>query len=225
MLDLAAIMLSGFPALLAADGKKVMFGILALALGYVLGSVSFGIIIPRILGGTRDIRTVGSGNAGTTNVLRTQGKKQALLVLIGDVCKGMLGAWLGALILPGLWGSAIAGIGTVMGHSFPLYFNLKGGKGVATGVGALLVMSPQIGSIALLVFILVVILTRWVSFGSMLGAASLIPLCWLFEAPIAVVFYSYFMAAFVIWRHRSNIKKLLSGTESKLGEFRKEGKQ
>jgi len=213
------------PLFLAAESSWLFLGLAALALGYALGSVSFGILIPRIFGGIKDIRMVGSGNAGTTNVLRTQGKKQALLVFLGDMLKGMAGTWLGGLLLAGSWGAALAGFGTVLGHSFPAYFNFKGGKGVATGVGTLFVLSPKMAAYALLVFILVVLLTRWVSLGSIMAAASLVPLSHLLHLPQAVVLYSYITAVFVIWRHRSNIRKLLSGTESKLGKSRSEGKK
>lgn len=213
------------PVFLAAQGSRVFLGLAALALGYALGSVSFGILIPRVFGGIEDIRTVGSGNAGTTNVLRTQGKKQALLVFLGDMFKGMAGTWLGGFLLSGYWGAALAAFGTVLGHSYPLYFNFKGGKGVATGVGTLFVLSPKMAAYALLVFFLVVLLTRWVSLGSIMAATSLIPLSLMLHLPQPVVLYSCIVAIFVIWRHRSNIRKLLSGTESKLGESRTEGKK
>lgn len=204
---------------LSKYGDPVM-SLLVLVLGYLLGSISFGIILPRILANVDDIRNMGSGNAGTTNVLRTQGKKLALLVLLGDLCKGLVGAWLGFL-LAGALGAAFASFGTIIGHCYPVFFGFKGGKGVATGIGTIFVIDFRIGIIASLVFISVILITKYVSLGSILGAASVYFLTPFFAPALPVFIYCLFAASFVIWRHHSNIVKLLRGTETRLDQFQR----
>jgi glycerol-3-phosphate acyltransferase PlsY len=193
--------------------KAIMAGLLA----YLLGSMSFAIIIPRLWGTSRDIRREGSGNAGATNVLRTQGKLQGALVLLGDLLKGVLAVWLG-LALAGDAGGGAAGGLVLLGHCFPLFFGFKGGKGVATAAGALLVLLPQALAVLLVVFLLTVALARMVSLGSLTGALTL-PVClWFFRPPGPVAFFGLFAAILVFWNHRDNIKRILAGTENKLGK-------
>jgi len=192
--------------------------IAALIIGYLLGSVSFGIILPRIIAGTEDIRKLGSGNAGTTNVLRTQGKSMALLVLLGDVGKGLLGCWLG-LVLAGPLGGALGSLGTLLGHCYPLYFQFKGGKGVATGVATVIMIEPRAAILALAIFAIIVLWKKIVSLGSILGAASIYVTIWLFKPELPLLLYCLFAPTFVIIRHRSNIKRIVNGTEAKINLF------
>ena len=184
--------------------------------GYLLGSVNCSIILSR-LRYRDDIRRHGSGNAGMTNTLRTYGKLPAVLVLLGDGAKGVLAAWLGGL-LAGTAGAYLAGLFAVVGHMFPLFFRFKGGKGVATAAGVILGSCQPVLLFLLAVFLLVVGGSRYVSLGSV-TVAALYPfaMLWYTRALGPEVLCALLMAALVIWAHRSNIKRLLSGTENKLG--------
>ena len=187
--------------------------------GYLLGSVSFSIILSRVRY-QDDIRRHGSGNAGMTNTLRTYGKLSAVLVLLGDAAKGALAGWLGWL-LAGEAGMYVAGLLAVIGHMAPVFFDFRGGKGVATAAGFILVSNPPVFLLLLVVFLAVVFLSRYVSLGSV-TVAVLYPLGSLFFRGPSGVWQSalcpFFIAALVIWAHRSNIKRLATGTENKLGK-------
>lgn len=193
--------------------------LLAGLIGYLLGSVSFSIILSRVRY-RDDIRRHGSGNAGMTNTLRTYGKGSAALVLLGDAAKGALAGWLGWQ-LGGAPAMYIAGLLAVMGHMFPIFFGFRGGKGVATAAGFILASNLPALLLLVAVFLLVVFGSRYVSLGSITVAviypfAALFfqwpPECW------QSVVCPFLMAALVIWAHRSNIKRLLTGTENKLGK-------
>lgn len=189
-------------------------------IGYLLGSISFSIILSRLCY-RDDIRRHGSGNAGMTNTLRTYGKPSAFLVLLGDAFKGFLSAYLG-LLLAGPDGACAAGLFAVVGHMFPLYFGFRGGKGVATAAGVLLFTCPPVFAALAVVFLLVIFVSRYVSLGSV-TVAVLYPLAMLWIMGddgllIPPVLCPFLMAALVIWAHRSNIRRLLSGTENKLGQ-------
>lgn len=189
--------------------------------GYLLGSVSFSIILSR-LRYRDDIRRHGSGNAGMTNTLRTYGKISAVLVLAGDAAKGAAAAWIGWKLGGSAAAVYLAGLFAVVGHMFPLYFSFRGGKGVATAAGFILGSRPLLLLALAAVFLLVVVLSRYVSLGS-ITVAVLYPLAmaWVTRGggtllrPEALC--ALLMAALVIWAHRSNIGRLLSGTENKLG--------
>ncbi|MEL7624425.1 MAG: glycerol-3-phosphate 1-O-acyltransferase PlsY [Clostridiales bacterium] len=196
--------------------KLLMAGIFA----YLLGSMSFGIIIPRLLGTSRDIRQEGSGNAGATNVLRTQGKLQGALVLLTDLLKGALAAWIG-LSLAGVAGGGVAGIFAMLGHCFPVFFGFKGGKGVATGAGVVLVLLPKALLIMIAAFILAILITRMVSLGSIAGAVTLLVCMLFFQPPVPIILFGVCAVALVLWKHESNIKRILAGTENKLGKKNK----
>lgn len=205
------------------DALTVMYGplykaVLALAIGYLLGSISFSILVPRLKAGITDIRALGSGNAGATNVLRTQGKAMAILVLFGDIAKGVIGAWIGYL-LAGALGGALGSAGAIVGHCFPIFFQFKGGKGVATGIATIMMVDPYVGLAAVLVFILTIILTKTVSLGSILGAASIYITVWIFKPELPLILYCLFGATLVIVRHRSNIHRIINGTEDRLDHF------
>lgn len=184
---------------------------------YLLGSVSFGIVVSRAMG-LPDPSTYGSGNPGATNVLRTGKKSAALLTLMGDAAKGWLAVWLALHFgLSPLW-VAIVGAAVFLGHLYPVYYQFKGGKGVATALGVLLALSPWLGLAVMLVWVLVFAVWRYSSLAALV-AAALAPLYafWQFGAePRALLVV--LMAALLIWRHKSNIKKLLAGEESGFGK-------
>jgi glycerol-3-phosphate acyltransferase PlsY len=193
------------------------------AIAYLIGSINFSVIFSRKIAGF-DLREKGSKNAGTTNMLRTVGKKGAAIVLICDILKGVVAVAIAKLI-SGSVNSAIAcqiaGFCAVLGHTFPIFFEFKGGKGVATSIGILLVLNWQIGLICLLYGIIMIILTRMVSLGS-ITAAILFPVLTIFIRShyIATGFnYTIFgiiMVAFILFNHRSNIKRLNEGTENRI---------
>ena len=194
-------------------------------LSYLIGSINFSVIISKRVAGF-DVREKGSGNAGTTNMLRTVGKKAALITLVCDILKGVISILL-ALLIGKIAKEAnnsilvqIAGILVIIGHTFPIFFKFKGGKGVATAVGVLLTTNWQIGLICLIFGLVLIALTRMVSLGS-ITAAILFPILVLFIKTNYIVegnyfIYSLIIAVMVVFNHRENVKRLLSGTENKL---------
>lgn len=181
---------------------------------YLLGSLNAAIVVSKLLRGY-DIRDKGSGNAGLTNSLRTMGAKCTVLVLLGDVGKGVVAALVGGY-LAGPLGKLVSGIFVMLGHMFPLYFGFRGGKGALVGVTMLFVFDWRVFCIAMAVFTVVVVLTRYVSLGSMLGAASFPFSTWfLYHDPLYVALAAL-MAAGLIFMHRGNISRLIAGTERRL---------
>ena len=201
----------------------IIVGIVA----YLIGSISFSVIISKKMAGF-DVREKGSGNAGATNMLRSVGKKAAILTLLGDALKGVV-AILFAIIVGAIAKSAdksllvqIAGILVVVGHTFPIFFGFKGGKGVATSLGVLLMTIWKIGLICLVFALVLMAVTRMVSLGS-IGAAVLFPVLVLFihtnftiSEGSSYFVYSVILAAIVIFNHRANVQRILNGTENKL---------
>lgn len=206
--------------------------IIVLIMAYLIGSINFSIILSKKMAGF-DVREKGSGNAGTTNMLRTVGKKAALITLLCDILKGVVPVLLAVLIgnIANNFGAEIrvdylaqiAGIATVIGHTFPIYFGFKGGKGVASSLGLILIINWQIGLICLVFALLVMAITRMVSLGS-ITAAILFAVLVIFNigSEYYIVqngnyrIFGIVLAAIVIFNHRSNIKRILSGTENKL---------
>ena len=192
--------------------------------GYLLGSVSFAVLVSRVFG-LNDPRSYGSGNPGATNVLRSGSKAAAIAVLVLDVLKGLLPVALVLHIGPdyGLTGAgaaALTGLAAFVGHLYPVFFGFKGGKGVATALGVVLALSPWLALAVLVVFGVVLAATRYVSLASM-SAAAAAPLIMLLPGPwghsvLAVVAFLV-MAALLIWRHRANIERLRADTEAKFG--------
>jgi acyl phosphate:glycerol-3-phosphate acyltransferase len=180
---------------------------------YLLGSVSFGILISKLFG-LADPRTVGSGNPGATNVLRSGKKSAALLTLLGDAFKGWLPVWLALQSNELMWVVSWVGVAVFLGHLYPIYFKFQGGKGVATALGVMLAISPLLGLAALVTWVIVFAFSRYASLASIVAALFV---------PIHSFYYlrpykNYFLMLLVIsglliWRHRGNIKKLLNGTE------------
>lgn len=200
-------------------------------IAYSIGSINFSVIISKKLAGF-DVREKGSGNAGSTNVLRTVGKKAAALTLVCDILKGVVAIVISILIGNIAEGAnkelllQIAGIAVVLGHTFPIFFGFKGGKGVATSLGILLMSNWKIGLICLVFALVLMILTKMVSLGSC-GAAILFPVLTLFindsytvltdgKSGSTYLIYSIILAIIVLYNHRSNIKRLLNGTENKI---------
>ena len=202
--------------------------IIIAVIAYLIGSINFSVIIRRKITGF-DVREKGSGNAGTTNMLRAVGKKAALITLLCDILKGVV-AILIALIAGKIANNVdkalliqIAGILVVLGHTFPIFFEFKGGKGVATSLGVLLMTNWQIGLICLVFAIVIMLFSRMVSMGSV-GAAILFPVLTLFinnnfiveASGIKYFIYSLILALIVIFNHRENIKRIANGTQNKL---------
>jgi glycerol-3-phosphate acyltransferase PlsY len=197
-----------------------------IAAAYLLGSIPTGYLLVRIFR-KQDIRTVGSGNIGATNVLRSGGKGLGALTFLLDVCKGaaavLLGAYLAAPLLPGMAQrdvEALAALCAVLGHMYPVWLRFKGGKGVATGFGVFLVAAPLAALAAITVFIIVLALSRYVSLASILGAASFPVFAYFMVSgprPPFFIAVQAVVALLVIVKHHPNIRRLLTGTENRFG--------
>lgn len=225
----------------------------AAAIAYLLGSVNFAIIVTRLMS-KKDIRDFGSGNAGATNVLRSQGLFPAILTTVGDLAKSILsvviGGWLVSLALKGVpaamlsgWNVTymfllvvryLTGVFCILGHMFPLYFHFRGGKGVLTTLGMMLILDWRVALICLGVFIITVLLSRMVSLGSVLAAASLPIVTGLFQvfvyghggdSPEVVMFctgMATLIALMLICKHIPNLRRIAAGTENRLGSKKKQ---
>jgi glycerol-3-phosphate acyltransferase PlsY len=192
--------------------------VLGFVISYVIGSIPFGLILTRIFG-AGDLRTIGSGNIGATNVLRTGRKSLALGTLLLDALKGALPVWIGGTYFgPDM--AVVAGLGAVLGHCFPIWLRFLGGKGVATAAGVILTMTPLAGLLALAVFLVIVTLTRYVSLGSVLAAATSAPFAYLLGQVQAAELF-ILIALVIIVKHHANIRRLLAGSESKLSFSKK----
>ena len=192
--------------------------VLLVLAAYLLGSISFAVLVVRKKTG-QDIRAAGSGNAGATNVLRAHGKKLAILVAILDVAKGAAAVFLMRLVTADPRWAAAAGFAAVVGHVFPVFYSFRGGKGVATAVGAFAVLSPLALLVCLGLFVAIVAATRYVSLGSVVSMALLPAVAGgLFGASRAIVTAAAATALLVIAKHLENLKRLARGTERKLGK-------
>ena len=188
---------------------------------YLLGNISTSYIVAKRLAGV-DIRTQGSGNAGSTNVLRTLGKKAGALTFIGDVLKGLIAVLIARLIAYGVnlddtTCAYIAVVAVVLGHNYPVFLGFKGGKGVATSLGSMLGMNPLVALLCLGFFIIIVAITKYVSLGSILGI-GLSPVIMMINHNNKGVLVTLFLTISVVITHKENIKRLLNGTERKLGQ-------
>lgn len=206
--------------------------IYTIALGivsYLIGSINSSILISRAVMG-KDIRTSGSGNAGATNMLRTMGKKYAVITLVIDILKGVIALIL-ARVAVGIGAydisAYVAGVSVVLGHNFPVFFGFRGGKGVATSLGVVLLLDWKIGLVTLVIAIAVMALTRYVSLGSIIAA-----MVFMLLQIVSMIVYNSFditrlvcvliLGGLLIVRHRANIVRLIKGEEHKLGEKKKE---
>lgn len=195
-----------------------MIAILICIAAYLLGSVSFSYLIARLVKKI-DIRDHGSGNAGATNTLRVLGTGPAIAVLILDVVKGILAVWLG------YWFSSepivpfLAGISAIIGHNWPVFFGFRGGKGVATTIGVFATLAFLPSLYAGIIAILSIFITRFVSLGSLIFVVLTPAFIFLLGGyPASYILLGTMLAVVSVWRHRTNVKRLISGTESKLGQ-------
>lgn len=182
---------------------------------YLIAAIPTGLLLARVMGG-EDVRQKGSGNIGATNVYRVAGKLAGVLTLVGDTLKGYLPllaftAWLS----PAPTQLSIAAAVAIVGHCYPVYLGFKGGKGVATALGIFLVLSPKVVLGALIVFVIAVGLSRYISLGSVLAALSAPLLVLMFNHPQPIFLSTLFISMLVVWRHKTNIRRLLDGTESR----------
>jgi len=196
----------------------------ALASGYLLGSLNTSVIVGKLYG--KDISSLGSRNAGLTNTLRVLGKSAAVFVLAGDILKGIIACLIGLRL--GVYASSgeatdcvsllAAGAGAVMGHNWPVYFGFKGGKGALTAAAVLFMINWVMGLMCLGLFAIIVALTRYVSLGTISATMFLVVISFLpnFESTLYFYMFACLMAFTVIFKHRENIQRLLSGTENKL---------
>lgn len=199
-----------------------MFGyVLISIIAYLIGSVNLSIILCQKIKG-EDIRNFGSGNAGTTNTLRTLGKLPAVATLLFDILKGVIVVLIAQLISKTNWivdpilFIQLAGIFVILGHDFPIYYGFRGGKGVATSVGVIMAINPKVGAICFIFGILIIAITRIVSLASV-TVSVLYPVAVLFLMPDYFIF-SLIIVAILLFKHRSNIQRLIKGTERKIGQ-------
>jgi glycerol-3-phosphate acyltransferase PlsY len=194
-----------------------MTAVLAAIVGYLVGSIPFAVVVSRAMG-LPDPRSYGSGNPGTTNVLRSGSKTAALLTLVGDAAKGSVAVW-GAMKL-GLAVEVIAlvALAAFLGHVFPVWLRFQGGKGVATAAGVLFALDWRVGLATLGAWLLVVVATRYSSLGALVASALAPVAVYVFLGAGPVFVASLAMSAVLIWRHEGNIRKLQRGEESRIGE-------
>lgn len=190
--------------------------IVTFLLSYIFGSIPVGLIVSKVM--NKDIRTLGSGNIGTSNSFRVLGKKAGAVVFLGDLLKGFLPA-----LFAGLYGGdlfiVVAAVGSVIGHSYSMFIKFKGGKGVATSVGAVLAMNWIAGLAGILIFVILVIVVKYPSLSSMIAAVSVAVISWVSPGDsLTIKIGITLLVVFVILRHTSNIQRLLAGNENKLFE-------
>jgi acyl phosphate:glycerol-3-phosphate acyltransferase len=188
--------------------------VIGFVIAYLIGSIPFGLLLTRAAG-AGDLRQIGSGNIGATNVLRTGRKGLALATLVLDALKGALPVWL-AYRYFGPDMAVVAGLGAVLGHCFPVWLKFRGGKGVATAAGVVLTLTPLVGLLAIAVFILIALLTRYVSLASLLGTIAAVPLAfWLGQFQPGELYLA--LALLITAKHAPNIRRLVTGSELKFG--------
>ncbi len=189
-------------------------------LPYLLGSLNFAIVISKAFYG-QDIRSFGSGNAGMTNMLRTYGKKAAALTLVSDAAKAVISIMIGRVLF-GIIGAYVAGLACILGHIFPVFYKFKGGKGVVTAAITILMTDWKVGLVLLLMFVILVGFTRFISLGSVMCALiyplllDRINMLERIPAPKLVMLFSIAITVLIVAKHASNIKRLIEGTESKV---------
>jgi glycerol-3-phosphate acyltransferase PlsY len=181
---------------------------------YLIGSIPFALILSRLAGGI-DPREIGSRNPGAANVLRTAGTRAGILVALLDTVKGAAGVLLAAP-LGGSMAAPAAGVATIIGHVYPIWFRFRGGKGVATACGVFLVLAPLAALPALALFVAGVWLTNYISIGSLLASAALPPLAYVAGSPASEVAAAIAASALVVFRHRANLLRVIAGTEPAL---------
>ena len=190
----------------------ILFSIAA----YLVGSIPTSIVLAKLFS-KDDIRKSGSGNIGATNASRVHGKKFGALTFLGDTLKGFVPIWTGTLIFDSPLLFAVIGLAAFLGHLFPVYLKFKGGKGVATAFGIFLCLAPAVILIELLIFVLVVFLWRYVSLASLTASATIPLLMLAFSCELPVILMGMVMVILIFIKHIDNIKRLISGTENRIG--------
>lgn len=189
-----------------------------IAAAYLLGSIAFGILVSKMFG-LPDPRTVGSGNPGATNVLRSGKKSAAALTLLGDVFKGWFPVWLALQSGMLMWVVSAVGVAVFLGHLYPIFYKFKGGKGVATALGVMLAISPMLGLAAIVTWVVAFTISRYSSLGAIVAAILAPAYAWILLSAYKDYFITVLvMSLLLVWRHRTNIQKLLAGTESGFGK-------
>ncbi len=182
---------------------------------YLIGSIPFALVLARRWGA--DLRAVGSGNLGATNVMRASGVTAGVLVAVLDMSKGAASVWLAARLADGAELPAAAGLAAIIGHIYPIWLRFRGGKGVATACGVFSMLTPPAVPLALAIFAAVVWLTKYISLGSVLATVALPPIAYLLGSPAPGVIAASAAAAIILFRHRSNVVRLWNGTERRVG--------
>ena len=203
--------------------REILLSVLIAALSYLLGCFSTGITISRAQG--VDIRSKGSKNTGASNVLRVLGLKSGLITFIGDFLKAALSCLIGYLLLPGVtfgvagFGTMLGGLFAVLGHNWPVFYGFKGGKGVACSAAVVFFVSPLWGILAIVLCLIVIAVTRYISLGSMtLMFLYMVFMCVAHWGEWVVCLFTVILFLLCVWRHRANIQRLLKGTENKIGQ-------
>jgi len=203
--------------------EQLLGTVLACLFSYLVGSVSSGLLIARAANGP-DLRTVGSGNTGASNVQRTMGWKYGLITFAADMCKGIVACLAGRLLTGDHMGALLAGFFAVIGHNWPVFFGFKGGKGVSTSCGVMCFCFPVQALICFAAAIALIVWKRYISLGSMVLLslyAVLVSLTYRGEWQTFVILWSILLALICIGRHHANIRRLINGTENKLGSKKK----
>ncbi|MEI8040633.1 MAG: glycerol-3-phosphate 1-O-acyltransferase PlsY [Verrucomicrobiota bacterium] len=198
--------------------------IVTLVIAYLLGSIPTGFLVAKARG--VDIRAVGSGNIGATNVFRILGRTAGILVLLVDAAKGWLavsvvaswvGGWTHASPTAGVWMALVAGVAAILGHNYTCWLHFKGGKGIATSAGVLVALVPAALLIVLGIWIVVFAVSRYVSLASICAALALPFAAWLHHESRTIIIVTFALAALAIYKHKANIKRLMNGTENRIG--------
>jgi acyl phosphate:glycerol-3-phosphate acyltransferase len=184
--------------------------------GYLIGSVPFALVLARKWG-TADLRAIGSGNLGAANVMRASGVTAGVLVAVLDLAKGAASVALAAQLSREAAAPALAGFAAIIGHIYPIWLRFKGGKGVATACGVFSVLTPAVVPPVLAIFLATVSLTKYISLGSLLATLALPPIAYAIGSPPPVVFAAMAASAIIVFRHRSNVMRLRTGTERRIG--------
>ena len=193
-----------------------MNAVLAVTLGYLVGSIPFAYLLSRRHG--VDLRRAGSGNVGASNVLRTTGVWAAVLAMMLDGVKGTLAVLMAQLLSASLIATVVAAFASILGHVYPVWLRFRGGKGVATAAGAFALLAPEAMGIAAAVFLIAVILTRFISVGSIAGALTLVIVAAITDVPGVVAIGATASTLIIVYRHRGNLTRLVAGTERRIGQ-------
>ena len=216
---MAAVYMVVVPLVLDMDETAVQYAYF-LPITYLLGSVPWGYLLTQTIKGM-DVREYGSGSTGTSNVLRTAGGALAAAALVLDVSKGVLAVLLARVVAETEAAQVAAGLAALAGHNWPIFLDFRGGRGIATGVGGLLMMSPLSGGIAIAAFLPITLLTRYLSLGSICAVitafVAMLVLVMVDGTPSTYLYYTGIGGVVIIWQHRGNIQRMLNGTENRLG--------